>query len=204
MILLNPKQHDRPYPDARSTEVMRKTIEFFEAKGKDKLLADYYEPGLVRRLPRVREGRTASSRRCARRPARARADAPLGHLAHLRVRRDPRLLRPPVLVHLAGLGARARPDLDERATRRCDSAQRRRSRTAASSPSGSPRSTHGADIYSTDMVLTRDGDGWRANGASTTSATATRPRSSRRSAASPASRRVRLLRRRPARTRATT
>ena len=38
----------------------------------------------------------------------------LGHLAHLRVRRDPRLLRPAVLVHLAGLGARARPDLDER------------------------------------------------------------------------------------------
>ncbi len=29
---------------------------------------------------------------------------------------------------------------------------------------GLSEQTHGADIYSTDMVLTRDGDGWRANG----------------------------------------
>ena len=42
MILLNPKQHRRHYPDARSAEVMRATIEFFESKGKEKLLADYY------------------------------------------------------------------------------------------------------------------------------------------------------------------
>ncbi len=48
MILLNPTKHLRPYPDERSAEVMRKTIDFFETKGKDKLLADYYEPGLVR------------------------------------------------------------------------------------------------------------------------------------------------------------
>ncbi len=42
MILLNPKNHDRAYPDARSREIMRKTIEFFEGKGKAKLLEDYY------------------------------------------------------------------------------------------------------------------------------------------------------------------
>ena len=42
MILLNPKQHRRSYPDARSAEVMRATIGFFESKGKEKLLADYY------------------------------------------------------------------------------------------------------------------------------------------------------------------
>ena len=41
-ILLNPKRHDRRYPDARSLEVMRKTIEFFETKGKTKLKADYH------------------------------------------------------------------------------------------------------------------------------------------------------------------
>ena len=40
MILLNPKRHGREYPDARSTEVMRKTIEFFERKGKRKLKED--------------------------------------------------------------------------------------------------------------------------------------------------------------------
>ena len=42
MILLDPKNHDRPYPDSRSSELMRKTIGFFEAKGKAKLLEDYY------------------------------------------------------------------------------------------------------------------------------------------------------------------
>jgi acyl-CoA dehydrogenase len=42
MILFNPRDHRRAYHDARSTEVMRKTIDFFEQKGKDRLLADYH------------------------------------------------------------------------------------------------------------------------------------------------------------------
>jgi acyl-CoA dehydrogenase len=33
MILLNPKRHDRYYPDERSRQIMRKTIAFFENKG---------------------------------------------------------------------------------------------------------------------------------------------------------------------------
>jgi acyl-CoA dehydrogenase len=33
MFLLHPIDRDRPYPDARSDEVMRKTIDFFESKG---------------------------------------------------------------------------------------------------------------------------------------------------------------------------
>ena len=45
MILLNPKHRARTYPDARSGEVMEKTIAFFEQKGKDKLEADYYAHG---------------------------------------------------------------------------------------------------------------------------------------------------------------
>ena len=40
MLLLNPKAHDRYYPDERSREIMRKTIEFFETRGKRKLKAD--------------------------------------------------------------------------------------------------------------------------------------------------------------------
>jgi acyl-CoA dehydrogenase len=44
-VLLNPKRHDRPYPDARSTEVMRKTIDFFERKGKRRLKEDYQARG---------------------------------------------------------------------------------------------------------------------------------------------------------------
>lgn len=41
-ILLNPKRYERSRPDPRTREVMRKTIEFFETKGKTKLKADYH------------------------------------------------------------------------------------------------------------------------------------------------------------------
>ncbi|MDH4309690.1 MAG: acyl-CoA dehydrogenase, partial [Acidimicrobiia bacterium] len=40
MFLLHPHRRDRFYPDARSDEVMRKTIEFFESKGKRRLKED--------------------------------------------------------------------------------------------------------------------------------------------------------------------
>ncbi len=40
MILFNPKQPVREYPDRRSREIMQKTIEFFEQKGKKKLKED--------------------------------------------------------------------------------------------------------------------------------------------------------------------
>jgi acyl-CoA dehydrogenase len=40
VILLNPKQHTRPYSDERSREIMLKTIDFFEKKGKQKLKED--------------------------------------------------------------------------------------------------------------------------------------------------------------------
>jgi acyl-CoA dehydrogenase len=40
MILLNPRQHDRYYPDERSREIMRKTIAFFENKGLKKIKDD--------------------------------------------------------------------------------------------------------------------------------------------------------------------
>jgi acyl-CoA dehydrogenase len=42
MILLDPNDRSRVHTDPRSAEILRKTIEFFETKGKAKLLADYY------------------------------------------------------------------------------------------------------------------------------------------------------------------
>jgi len=45
MLLLNPKQHSRHYPDARSREIMLKTIDFFERKGKRRLKEDYHAHG---------------------------------------------------------------------------------------------------------------------------------------------------------------
>ncbi len=41
-VLLNPKRHARRYADEGSRQVMLKTIEFFEAKGKRRLKADYH------------------------------------------------------------------------------------------------------------------------------------------------------------------
>jgi acyl-CoA dehydrogenase len=40
VILLNPKQHNRSYKDERSRDIMVKTIDFFERKGKQKLKED--------------------------------------------------------------------------------------------------------------------------------------------------------------------
>ena len=45
MILLNPKHSDHSCNDARTDELMRLTIDFFEAKGKARLVGDYYERG---------------------------------------------------------------------------------------------------------------------------------------------------------------
>jgi len=42
-ILLNPKKHDRYYPDDSSREIMLKTIEFFENKGKAKIKEEYHK-----------------------------------------------------------------------------------------------------------------------------------------------------------------
>lgn len=42
-MLLNPKKHSSACPDERSREIMRKTIEFFETKGKFKLKRDDHE-----------------------------------------------------------------------------------------------------------------------------------------------------------------
>ena len=42
MVLLNPKKHRRAYPDERSREVMLKTIDFFERKGKRRIKNDYH------------------------------------------------------------------------------------------------------------------------------------------------------------------
>ncbi len=43
MILLDPNKLDRNYPDEQSREIMRKTVEFFENKGKKQLKADDFD-----------------------------------------------------------------------------------------------------------------------------------------------------------------
>jgi acyl-CoA dehydrogenase len=43
MILLDPRKLEKKYSDARSREVMEKTVAFFENKGKKKLLEDFHD-----------------------------------------------------------------------------------------------------------------------------------------------------------------
>ena len=194
VILLNPARRTHAQPDARSGEIMRKTIEFFEAKGKERLKADdharvWYADFLdfVTRGARLRDAADAGRRTA---PTRRRAGTPGGICEFAEILGFYGL---PLLVHVAGLGARARPDLDEPERR----ARKRRAAQALEDGGifafGLSEQAHGADIYSTDMVLDagRRRRLRRATARSTTSATATRRRWSRRSASVDRHRRVR-------------
>ena len=162
MILLNPKRHDRPYADERSTRIMQETIEFFEAKGKEQLLADYYDrPWYSDFLEFVRDKRIF-----------ARLCTPAGEGAE-DCRWDTwcncefaEILGFYGLqywytwqVSVLGLGPIWMSEN-----------QGVRKQTAQALEAGGifafglSEQTHGADIYSTDMILSPDADGWRANG----------------------------------------
>jgi len=162
MILLDPNNPDRPYADARSAEIMRKTIGFFEAKGKKKLLEDYYaRPWYADFLEFVKKERIFASM-CT--PAgEGASDARwdtwrncefaeiLGFygLQHWYTWQVSVLgLGPIWMSPNEGLRKRTAQALED----------------GGIFAFGLSEKTHGADIYSTDMVLTPDGDGWRANG----------------------------------------
>jgi len=162
MILLDPKKLDRPYPDARSSEIMRKTVEFFENKGKTKLLEDYYaRPWYADFLEFVRDERIFASM-CT--PAGEGAlDA---RWDTWRICEFGEILGFYGLqywytwqVSVLGLGPiwmSGNAEVRKRASRALED--------GGIFAFGLSEKTHGADIYSTDMVLTRKGDGWVANG----------------------------------------
>ena len=162
MILLNPKSHDRPYPDEGSREIMRKTIEFFETKGKKKLLEDYYDrPWYADFVEFVGRERIFASM-CT--PAgEGAADA---RWDTWRICEFAEILGFYGLqywyvwqVSVLGLGPiwmTGNEGLRKRASEALES--------GGIFAFGLSEKSHGADIYSTDMVLTRDGEGWRANG----------------------------------------
>jgi acyl-CoA dehydrogenase len=162
MILLDPKNHDRPYPDSRSSEIMRKTIDFFEGKGKTKLLEDYYaRPWYADFLEFVKKERIFASM-CTP----AGEGAPDTRWDTWRNCEFAEILGFYGLqywytwqVSVLGLGPiwmSANEALRKRAARALED--------GGIFAFGLSEKTHGADIYSTDMVLTRQGDGWRANG----------------------------------------
>ncbi len=162
MILLDPKNLTRPYPDARSAEIMRRTVDFFESKGKRRLLADYYDrPWYSDFLEFVGKERIFASM-CTP----AGEGAPDARWDTWRICEFAEILGFYGLqywytwqVSVLGLGPIWMTG---------NAALRRKASRALEDGGifafGLSEKDHGADIYSSDMVLTRDGDGWKANG----------------------------------------
>lgn len=162
MILLNPRDLTRPYPDDRSADVMRKTVGFFEAKGKKRLLEDYYDRvWYADFLDFVRENRIFATM-CT--PAgEGAAD---GRWDTWRNCEFAEILGFYGLqywytwqVSVLGLGPLWMTRNEGLRRRAADALE-----AGGIFAFGLSERAHGADIYSTDMVLTRDGDGWKANG----------------------------------------
>jgi acyl-CoA dehydrogenase len=162
MILLNPNQPDRPADDAATQELMRQTIAFFEAKGKQRLVSDYYAHGWYSDfIDYAKEHRllAAMCTPAAEGAADARWDT-------WRVCQFAEILAFYGLqywytwqVSVLGLGP-IWMSANEGVRKRTAQALEEGGIFAF----GLSEKTHGADIYSTDMVLTPDGEGWKANG----------------------------------------
>ena len=114
MFLLNPHKLTREYPDEKSAEIMRKTVGFFEAKGLAKIKEhDREHLWYSDFLDFIKKERIFATLLTPPEHATDNPGRPLGYLAQLRVQRDPRVLRPVLLVHVAGVDPWARSDLDE-------------------------------------------------------------------------------------------
>ncbi|MCH9684741.1 MAG: acyl-CoA dehydrogenase, partial [Deltaproteobacteria bacterium] len=165
MFLLDPNRLDRHYSDPRSAELMRKTVEFFETKGKVKLLEDYYDrPWYGDFLDFVGKERIFATM-CT--PA-GEGNADDARWDTWRICEFAEILGFYGLpywytwqVTVLGLGPIWMSG---------NEAVRQRTAQALEDGGifafGLSEKTHGADIYSTDMVLTPDpsGSGWIANG----------------------------------------
>ena len=162
MILLDPRKTDRAADDERTRELMRETVEFFENKGKKRLIEDYYDRGWYSDFLEYAKEHRLLATMCTPEGEGA-ADA---RWDTWRVCQFAEILGFYGLqywytwqVSVLGLGPIWMSEN-----------QSIRQKTAQALEDGGifafglSEKTHGADIYSTDMVLTPDGDGWRANG----------------------------------------
>ena len=162
MILLNPARPDRFYPDERSAEVMRSTVAFFEEKGKDRLLADYYDRVWYADFLDYQRRHRLFATLCTP----SGEGAPDARWDTWRVCGFAEILGFYGLqywyvwqVSVLGLGPiwmSGNRALRERAARALED--------GGIFAFGLSERAHGADIYSTDMVLSPKGEGWRANG----------------------------------------
>ena len=178
-MLLDPNRFDPAHLDAETRRLLKATVDWFEARGKRQLIADAQDKVWYAEFLDFVKQEKLFATICTPGAVRRRR-RPLGHRPHRRVQRDPRLLRPAVLVHLAGLGARPRPDLDERErggqAEGGRPARRRRHLRVRPLREGARRG-HLLDRHDRHA---RPTSGYRRRtAASTTSATATTPASSR-------------------------
>ncbi len=162
MILLNPRDLGHESDDERTRELMRETVAFFEAKGKRRLLEDYYDRGWYADFLDYAKDHRLLATMCT--PEGEGADD--ARWDTWRICQFAEILGFYGLqywytwqVSVLGLGPIWMSTNDVL-----------RKRTAQALENGGifafglSEKTHGADIYSTDMVLTKDGDGWKANG----------------------------------------
>ncbi len=114
-LLFNPNTYDPQQFDAETRRLLRATIDWFEGQGKKRLLdddlaaawpADFIE--FVKREKLFATFLTPSEY------ARWQSGQALGCRPQRRAVRDPRLLRPDLLVHGAGHNPGSRTDLAER------------------------------------------------------------------------------------------
>ncbi|MBW2588107.1 MAG: acyl-CoA dehydrogenase, partial [Deltaproteobacteria bacterium] len=157
MLLLNPKRHRRAYADARSREVMLKTIDFFERKGKARIKDDYHaQVWYADFLDFVKEEKIFATMctPAGQGPPDSRWDT-------WRICEFAEILGFYGLqywytwqVSVLGLGPLWMSRNDELKQRTAQALQ-----DGGIFAFGLSEKEHGADIYSTDMVLTPQGDG---------------------------------------------
>ena len=146
-LLFNPHTYDPDAPRRRDPPAAarhRRLLRGARQEGADRQL---HRPRLVRRLPGLRrEGGPVRDVPDAGGRRRRRPGQTLGHRAQRRAQRDPRLLRPRLLVHLAGHRPRPRAGLAERQRqppgRRAAAAARRRARDGVRPVRTRPRRRH--------------------------------------------------------------
>ena len=164
-LLFNPRTYDPAHFDPETRRLLRATVDWFETRGKKALISSYIDRVWYADFLEfaAKEGLFATFLTPA---ADAAGDAgqALGYRPQRSPQRDPRLLRPGLLVHLAGHHPRPRPGVAEREP----PGARPRRRPALRGPCDGlrpvreePRRRH----LPTDMVLSADGKGgFRANG----------------------------------------
>ncbi len=182
-LLFDPNTYDPQQFDEETRRLLRATIDWFEGQGKKRILDDDLDRAVARGLRRLR--RSGEAVRDVPDAVGVRGRQPeqaLGRRPQRRARRDPRLLRPDLLVHRAGHHPRV-SGRSGRARTRTPSCKAADDLEAGEVMAfGLSEREHGADVYNTDMVLTPPArrtaptascTGRR--GRSTTSATATSP-----------------------------